>query len=300
MTSKWKGVVYKFFLLFLMGIVVGEFVLILETTGEFHTAALYVGVPTFIAALIIMLGAKTASGPTGRVLKWTAVALLLSMPLFGVGAVCVLMASPIIFAVAALTGLAGEGYRKNKRKLRLSIIFPALAILSIEGTTEFTTMDRFEVVSVERIVPASAEAVEDRLAAEASFDQPLPLFLRLFPKVIYAGGAGLDPGDRRSVRLVGKRFYEIVDGNLVFEVAVRESNRVRFVPVQDTTMIAHWLTWRYSEVAWQPVDDQHTRVTWTLAFQRELDPFWYFAPLERYGVSMAAEALIDNVATPRN
>ena len=161
-------------------------------------------------------------------------------------------------------------------------------------------MDRLEVVSIERIVPANAEAVEGRLAAKASFDQPLPLFLRVFPKVIYAEGAGLNPGDRRSVRLVGKRFYEIVDGNLVFEVAERESNRVRFVPVQDTTMISRWLTWRYSEVTWQPVDDQHTRVTWTLAFERELDPFWYFAPLERYGVGKAAEALIDNVATPRN
>jgi hypothetical protein len=210
------------------------------------------------------------------------------------------LASPIIFAVAALAGLAGESYRKNNKKLRLSTIFPALVILSLEGTTEFTTMDRLEVVSVEKIVSASAVAVEDRLTVKASFDQTLPLFLQLFPKVIETGSAGLDPGDRRSVRLVGKRFYEIVDGNLVVEVVVRETNRVRFVPVQDTTMIARWLTWRYSEVAWQPVDDQHTRVTWTLAFERELDPFWYFAPLERYGVSKIAEALIDNVATPRN
>ena len=289
----------RLFWLLLAGIVVGEFVLILEMTGKFHTAALYVGAPTFLAVLLLALGA-TITGKTESVLKWTAVAMLLSLPLFGVGAVCVLMASPIIFAVAALARAAMAGYKKHRNRLQLAIVFPALVILSFEGTTEFTTIDRLEVVAVEKVVLAGTGAVEDRLAGEISFDRPLPLFLRLFPKVISADGAGLDPGDRRSVRLVGKRFYETVDGNLVFEVASRETNRVRFVPVQDDTMIAHWLKWRYSEVAWQAIDDQHTRVTWTLAFERGLDPFWYFAPLERYGAALAAEALIDNVATPRN
>ncbi len=37
-----------------------------------------------------------------------------------------------------------------------------------------------------------------------------------------------------------------------------------------------------------------------MAFERRLDPYWYFGPLERFGVSKAAEALIDNVATPCN
>ncbi len=297
MESRWKGVAYRVFLVLLAGAVVGKFVFVLKDTGNFHTAALYVGVPTLLA-LFLGYGARGTTSVTAMGIKWTAIALLLSMPVFGAGIVCVVMASPIIFGIVAMICKGFEDAYRRGGKASISIVIPILAILSFEGTTEFTTVDRFEVVSVERIVSAGAAEVEEQLAAKVSFDRPLPWFLRLFPKIVDTGGAGLDPGDRRSVRLVGERFYETIDGSVVFEVAERRANKVRFVPVQDDTMIARWLTWRYSEVAWQAVDERHTRVTWTLAFERRLDPFWYFGPLERFGVSKAAEALIDNVARP--
>ena len=299
MEPRWKGIAYRVFLVLLAGAVVGKFVFVLKDTGQFHTAALYVGVPTLLAVLL-GYGTRGATGVTKRGLKWTAIALLLSMPAYGAGAVCVVMAAPIFFTVVALVCACFEGTVKRENKVRVSFVIPILALLSFEGTTEFTTVDRFEVVSVEKIVASGAAGVEERLAAEVSFDRPLPLFLRLFPNIVDAKGAGLDPGDRRIVRLVGERFYETIDGSVVFEVDERHANKVRFVLVQDDTMIARWLTWRYSEIAWQRIDDGHTRVIWTLAFERRLDPYWYFGPLERYGVSKAAEALIDNVATPRN
>jgi hypothetical protein len=39
-------------------------------------------------------------------------------------------------------------------------------------------------------------------------------------------------------------------------------------------------------------------VTWTVGFTRRLDPAWYFAPAERHAVALAAEVLVDQVATP--
>ena len=39
-----------------------------------------------------------------------------------------------------------------------------------------------------------------------------------------------------------------------------------------------------------------TRVRWVLAFQRRLDPGWYFAPLERFGAREAAGSLIDGLS----
>jgi hypothetical protein len=46
------------------------------------------------------------------------------------------------------------------------------------------------------------------------------------------------------------------------------------------------------------VDDTHTTVTWTLSYERCLDPSWYFGPWERYAAQLAARYLIDAVATP--
>ncbi len=52
MESGWKEIVYKVFLVLLAGAVVSKFVFVLKDTGKFHTAALYVGVPTLLAVLL--------------------------------------------------------------------------------------------------------------------------------------------------------------------------------------------------------------------------------------------------------
>jgi uncharacterized membrane protein len=283
----------------LVALATAEFVLVLEQTGQFHSAALLVGVPTFMA-ILLAVGVKPREHITGAALKWTSVGLLMAMPLFGIWAICILMASPIILSIVVFATRAIHRSRQNKSQLHGFIAIPLLLILSLEGTTELTTFDRREVVTVSKTVAASAHAIEQQLASELMFDRPLPFFLRLFPEIVGARGAGIEIGDRRVVRLVEKGSPRPIVGDVVFEVAERHGNFVRFVPIQDNTLVGRWLTWRYSEVTWQRIDAQHTRVTWTLGFERDLDPFWYFRPLERYGVRKAAEALIENVATPRN
>jgi hypothetical protein len=62
--------------------------------------------------------------------------------------------------------------------------------------------------------------------------------------------------------------------------------------------MTHFLRWREIDVTWAPVDSVTTRVTWTVRYERGLDPAWYFGPMERYAVRLAAGYLIDSVATP--
>ena len=67
----------------------------------------------------------------------------------------------------------------------------------------------------------------------------------------------------------------------------------------DSSYITHWLTWRDSNVEWKSVAPGQTAVTWTLRYRRRLDPAWYFVPIERYGARLAAQYLIETLATPR-
>ena len=62
--------------------------------------------------------------------------------------------------------------------------------------------------------------------------------------------------------------------------------------------MTHYLAWRGSTVRWTPVSARETRVEWTLHYRRSLDPAWYFGPIERFAVTLAAGYLIDSVATP--
>jgi hypothetical protein len=62
--------------------------------------------------------------------------------------------------------------------------------------------------------------------------------------------------------------------------------------------MTHFLSWRSARVEWEAIDAQTTRVTWTLQYRRDLDPAWYFGPMEHYATQLAAGYLIDTVATP--
>lgn len=72
---------------------------------------------------------------------------------------------------------------------------------------------------------------------------------------------------------------------------------VTFTTVTDTSRVADWLTWRHSVVRWE-ADGNGTRVSWTVHYERELAPSWYFGPAQWGAVSLSAGYLIDSLATP--
>ena len=62
--------------------------------------------------------------------------------------------------------------------------------------------------------------------------------------------------------------------------------------------MTHFLSWQESRVRWEAIDGARTRVTWTVRYSRDLDPAWYFGPMQRAAVYLAAGYLIEAVATP--
>ena len=99
----------------------------------------------------------------------------------------------------------------------------------------------------------------------------------------------------------GERYItgmESRSGDLVMMLEENAADHVRWRAVSDTSHMTHFLNWEASRVDWAAIDAHTTRVTWTIEYRRALDPFWYFGPMERYAVHMAAGYLIDSVATP--
>ena len=82
-------------------------------------------------------------------------------------------------------------------------------------------------------------------------------------------------------------------------VVERHPGFVRFETTSDASKLTQWIRWNSSQVTWLSVDATHTRVTWQINFERQLDPAWYFTPWERFAVSDAARYLIAANATPR-
>ena len=258
-----------------------------------QTAVLFIGVPTILAIILaVSPKAKTANG---GIIKGITLALLLSGPLLGEGFICILMASPLFYGVGLAVGEIVHWTHK-KRRATLSCLLLIFLPMSVEGTSPSLSFNRDETVQASRVVQASERDVLRTLSRSPRTDLPLPLYLRMgFPRPVEARGEGLEVGATRTIHFAGG---EGRPGDLLLQVQESRPGYVRFSAISDRSKVAHWLDWKSSEVRWTALDAQHTRVDWTLHFERRLDPAWYFGPWERYAAHLAAGYLIRANATP--
>lgn len=258
-----------------------------------QTAVLFVGIPSLLAIILAMT--PKARTVKGGITKGLTLFLLLSGPVLGEGFICVLMASPIFYLVGILVGAIVDSNRA-KRQTTLSCLLLVFLPMSIEGSSPKLSFNREETVQESEIVYGSEHDVQIALSHGPRTDTPVPIYGRMgFPLPTRAWGDGLEVGATRTVHFAGG---EGKPGDLVLKVSESRTGYVRFDAVSDHSKLAHWLDWRSSEVEWSATDAQHVRVTWTLHFQRRLDPAWYFRPWERYATRLAADYLIRANATP--
>ena len=258
--------------------------------GLMETSAFFVGLPALLA-IVVVVGTSPLSA-VGIVTKTLVVALLLSTFVLQACVVCMLFAAPLFFVVAlAVVGLARLVQRLVRRGgAPLSVVALPFALLS----APLLAGSPHQHVTVTRVVAAPAAAVEAALAGPPVFARPRPFLLH---RVGYrAAGAGLERGDRRTVTIgVPGEGH----GTLVLVVARRAPGIVVFRAASDSSPVAQWLRLRTATVRWRPLDAGHAQVSWRLAFDRRVEPGWYFGPLLDFEARIAAGYLIDTVATPR-
>ena len=260
-----------------------------------HTSLLFIGIPGSLAVVVAF--APKAKTVTGSILRAMTIALLISGILLGEGFVCIVMAAPLFYLVGVIVGQIVDAGRKARNLTMSCLVIAAFLPMSFEGTSPKLSLAREESVSVQRVVNASPEEVEQTLAGSPRISATLPLYLRLgFPRPLEAHGRGLDVGSQRVIHFSGSEAGH--SGELVMQVAAHSPGFVRFDAVSDHSHIIHWLSWRSAEVHWSVIDASHTRVEWQLNYRRRLDPAWYFRPWQRYAVHLAAEYLITSNATP--
>jgi hypothetical protein len=290
---------WQLFLIVLVLGLVGIFYIILKRQDIYDSAALYLGLPLLIAlGFSLIPKRKTAMGST---MKGMTIALLLSAYVFQEGYICILFAAPLFYLVGAIVAWQVDKARKRKEKTyQAAAVASVIALLSLEGTSELTTMPREQAVVVTKLINANIQHVRHQIAKTPKFDDNRPAFLKIFPYPENIVGEGLEVGDIRQATFVAYKhiWWTKVQGDLAFRVIESEPDRIKFAVTKDDSYVSHYLKWQSSEVSLAAVDSTHTQVTWKHEYKRILDPFWYFGPLQYYAVKLATEQLIDRVATP--
>ncbi|MEO3742809.1 hypothetical protein [Plantactinospora sp. B5E13] len=262
-------------------------------SGRSDSALLFVGLPVLLAAALAMTPARTVHG---RAFLFTTVCLLLASVALQEGAVCVILAAPLVYGVVhATTGLI-HWWREVNRPYYAVAVLPLLLAGGVEGTTDGLRLDPEQSVQVVRQIALPADQLAARIAAgpRPVPVRSIPLRLLGVPLPKQVTGDGLAVGDRWVFAYHGSSHGP--GGHLVAEVDRAEPGRIGFRFVEDTSITHRWVTWQHAELSWRPVDNGQTEVRVTAAYQRGLDPSWYFGPVQDALMHEGAGHLLDMLA----
>lgn len=272
---------------------------------HFHQSALlYIGVPYLIALSLILFR------PVGE-FSWKKRYLIRLMDAFIImfgssvvlfeGFVCVAMFIPIYLVVMLIMFISEWLHKHIKQKRGASFgiqLLPLLMLFSaFEGVTPQWSFERNEQVSVIRIVPMSVARIKHNLKQPMDLQTSRPWFLHLFP-MPYAIEAGtLKSGDVHKIHFRYYRWFvtNLHEGNMLLQLTEVNYNYIKTTFIQDTSYFSNYLNLKGTEIFLEEINRNRTRVTLRIEYERTLDPYWYFGPVSRYGVTKSAEFLMKEV-----
>ncbi|WDZ87985.1 hypothetical protein PVK37_08170 [Micromonospora cathayae] len=261
--------------------------------GRADSALLFVALPVLLAAALALTPGRT---PHGQVFVTTTIALLLAAVALQEGAICVVLAAPLVYAVAhGALALINLVRRASSRSYSVLLV-PLLLLPGLEGSGIGPRIAPDQSVEVVRLVALPAAVVADRLAAGP---RPTPVrapALRLLgvPLPAHVDGGGLGPGDRWTFGYHGSAHGP--GGRLVAEVTAGTPGHLTFRFVEDTAITGRWFTWQRADLRWRAVDADHTEVRLLIGYRRGLDPSWYFGPLQDALLHQGGGHLLDMMA----
>ncbi|MGL4177301.1 MAG: hypothetical protein ACRCSN_14625 [Dermatophilaceae bacterium] len=266
-------------------------VAIAASVGRLDSALLFVGVPCVLA---LGVGLVRGRGGWGSMFQVVTVVLLLASAVLREAAVCVLLAAPLVYGVAALAYAGVTMMRPGRSALALG---PLLAMVLIEGAVPGARINPEQEATASRMVAERCDAFESALARGPRIDPdtdrgPL-LDLFPYPTPTAASGAGLAVGDAWSLT--------VGDGVLETRVAARAAGTVDFDVTDGASagpdgprhqaVLDRWVTVRSGTLAWRQTGEG-CRATMTVRYERHLDPALWFGPVTAGFMDAGAAAFL--------
>jgi len=259
--------------------------------GIYNSAMLYVLVPYVVSVLITLF--RTAKAPKGLFSEFfshvlTAITILFSTSiLVGEGFICILFFAPIYLIIVSLTYvlLALLGNKDKKYSFALPVLFIAL---SMEGTTGSLSLSRENSIEVTQ---STNLTVKER-----------NWLIAIFPMPYHIEAGSLQAGDVHTVYTRYHRWFITNTHEGKAELLIEEvsENKIKTRVLSDDTYFSTYLNGSGTEIELLPNELGGTDITLRIHYRRNLDPAWYFHPLQKYGVTRMGEFLIQEIMVRNN
>lgn len=241
------------------------------------SSAFFIGVPALLAWVLVWR--RPPESAMGRVMVGTTVGLLLAAMVLGEGAICVLFAAPLAYAVAAVVVVAGRWW--THRHGTAAVLAVALLPL-LPGQPS----DVVRSVHVSRVVPMDVAAVADRIDAGPDLGTDPDAWLLTLG---YPLPTSVDV--RRTPDAVIWS-YPYGRGRTTFRMTTT-TNGYQFQALEDTAM-SRWFSWDGAALTTTPVDGG-TRLDLELRFDPAIGPDWWFGTIEGRILAAAGDHLLDTL-----
>lgn len=271
-----------------------------------HSSLLYCLVPYCVAIVIYIFMPQ----PQGRY-RWqrfgrhmfsAIIVMLATSALLFEGFLCVLMFMPIyiFFAIIGFAFAPKEFPIMNKPDVfRISFVPLTIAILSLEGITTSLSMEREHSITRTQLVNLTPAQIHDNLKRPIHLDAERSAFLSLFPLPTHVEAGSLTAGDIHKAHFKYKRWgldgINVKTGETWLKMAFVEPLHIRTEVVKDTSYFSHYLTIHGTDIQLKPIDSDTTEISLTINYRRELDPAWYFGPMQKAAIKESGDYLIEHI-----
>lgn len=271
-----------------------------------HSSLLYCLVPYCVAIVIYIFMPQ----PQGRY-RWqrfgrhmfsAIIVMLATSALLFEGFLCVLMFMPIYIFFSAISFALGPKEWPVKRTsdvFRVSVTPLIIAVISLEGVNNTMSFEREHSVTRSQIVSLTPSQIHENLSRPIHLDAGRPAFISIFPLPSHVEAGSLNEGDIHKAHFTYKRWgmdgVNVKTGETWLKLASVEPLHVKTKVVKDTSYFAHYLTIHGTDIRLNPVSETQTQISLTIHYRRELDPAWYFGPLQKLAIEQSGDYLINHV-----
>ena len=268
------------------------------------TALLYVGVPYFLALAITIVRPARSNERWWyfyrELILTSLIVFLASSVVLMEGFICILFFLPIYFFIVSLVFVWHWILVASKRRRGKTLvsILPLIILLSaFEGTTEMTSMERDTYATATRVANLTPDQVKRNLARPIDLNKKRNWLLAIFPMPYRIDAGSLNPGDIHYVYTRYHRWFvtNIHEGEQHLKILDVTPTEVHTRVIHDTTFFSTYLSQIGSKISLNQIAPGQTEITLRLDYRRNLDPAWYFHPLQQYAMSQMAGFFIDEV-----
>ena len=301
---KWPVWIRYFFLIGLFAFITR----IVLDSGFRHSGILYLLIPYLVAVSVYFFipspSKATRWGRFGRGVFGTLLVMMGTSVLLFEGFLCILMFLPIYLIVVLLTFLVMVAFppKEDKSAVFKSSILPlVIGLASLEGVWQTTSANREYTIKKSIETNLTINQIHENLKRPIHLDAKRSRFLSLFPLPTRIEAGTLETGDIHKAYFTYKRWgidgFNVKDGETWVKIAEVTPNQIKTEIVKDTSYFSHYLTVHGTEINFKKISANQTRVELVVHYRRDLDPFWYFGPMQKAAMNESAEYLLKHVIT---